>query len=90
MIPYLAVSFGGRVISRQGACGLHGSFSFLPQGARVQHSSSINLGGRRAAAELVWMHYPEGSVEYIPHLCKEIMMKEKVKEEVDRKKSRIK
>lgn len=60
-------------------------FPFLLQGARVQHLSSISLSGRIATAELVWIHYPEGSVEYIPHLCKEIMMKEKAEEEVDRK-----
>lgn len=92
MSPQLAVSFGGGVISRQRACDQHGSFSFpfFPQGTRMQHLSSINLHIRIAKAELVWMHYPEGSVEYIPHFCKEIMMKEKAREEVDRKNSRIK
>lgn len=64
-------------------------FPFLLQGARMQHLSSINLCVRIATAELVWIHYPEGSVEYISHFCKEIM-REKAKEEVDRKDSRIK
>lgn len=56
----------------------------------MQHLSSINLCVRIASAELVWIHYPEGSVEYIPHLSKEITMKEKAKEEVDRQNSKIK
>lgn len=55
-------------------------FPFRLQGTRTQHLSSINLYGRIATAELVWIHFPEGSVEYNPHLCKEIMMKEKAKE----------
>lgn len=56
----------------------------------MQHLSSINLHVRIATSELVWIHYREGSVEYIPHFCREIMMKKKAREEVDRKNSRIK
>lgn len=56
----------------------------------MQHLSPINLHVSIATAELVWIYYPEGSVEYLPHLFKEITMKEKAKEEVDRKKSKIK
>lgn len=65
-------------------------FPFPLQGARRQLLSSTKLCVRIATAEPVWMHYPEGSAEYIPHLCEEIMMKEKTEEEIGRKNSRIK
>lgn len=60
-------------------------FPLLLQRARMQHLFSINPCVGRAAAELFWMHFPGGSLQYVPHLSKEILVKEKAKRKVERK-----